>query len=105
MPHWKSNLALLWVSQLFVMVGFASTMPYVAMRIEDRGTVFGVQSTAHVIGIMLSTGASGALIYRLGASPATADWGVRGMFLAAAALSFLFLPACWAMVRRRSATT
>ena len=66
---------------------------------EDRGTVFGVQSTAHAIGIMLSTAASGALIYRLGASPATADWGVRGMFLAAAALSFLFLPACWAMVR------
>ena len=48
---------------------------------------------------MLSTAASGALIYRLGAAPATADWGVRGTFLGAAALSLLFLPACRAMVR------
>ena len=67
---------------------------------EDRGTVFGVQSTAHSLGIMLSTTASGALIYRLGAAPATADWGVRGTFLGAAALSLLFVPACWALVRR-----
>jgi MFS family permease len=70
---------------------------------RDRGTVFGVQSTAHSLGIMLSTTASGALIYRLGAAPATADWGVRGTFLAAAALSLLFVPACWAMVRRATA--
>ena len=70
---------------------------------EDRGTVFGVQSTAHSLGIMLSTTASGALIYRLGAAPATADWGVRGTFLAAAALSLLFVPACWALVRRATA--
>ena len=70
---------------------------------EDRGTVFGVQSTAHSLGIMLSTTASGALIYRLGAAPATAAWGVRGTFLGAAALSLLFLPACWAIIRRATA--
>ena len=70
---------------------------------DDRGTVFGVQSTAHSLGIMLSTAASGALIYRLGAAPATADWGVRGTFLGAAALSLLFVPACWAIVRRATA--
>ncbi|MBQ6924016.1 MAG: MFS transporter [Kiritimatiellae bacterium] len=69
---------------------------------KDRGTVFGVQSTAHSLGVMLSTAASGALIYELGARPATAAWGVRGVFLGAAALSLLFMPACLLMIRRAS---
>jgi MFS family permease len=69
---------------------------------KDRGTVFGVQSTAHSLGVMLSTAASGALIYELGAHPATAAWGVRGMFLGAAILSLLFMPACFVMIRRAS---
>ncbi len=69
---------------------------------RDRGTVFGVQSTAHSAGVMLSTVASGALIYQLGAHPATAAWGVRGIFLGSAALSLLFMPACLYMIRRAS---
>jgi MFS family permease len=69
---------------------------------KDRGTVFGVQSTAHSIGVMLSTAASGALIYELGSHPSTAAWGVRGMFLGAAILSLLFMPACFVMIRRAS---
>ena len=69
---------------------------------KDRGTVFGVQSTAHSLGVMLSTAASGALIYELGSHPSTAAWGVRGMFLGAAILSLLFMPACFVMIRRAS---
>ncbi len=69
---------------------------------KDRGTVFGIQSTAHSIGVMLSTAASGALIYELGSHPSTAAWGVRGMFLGAAILSILFMPACFVMIRRAS---
>ncbi len=69
---------------------------------KDRGTVFGVQSTAHSLGVMLSTAASGALIYELGSHPSTAAWGVRGMFLGAAILSLLFIPACFVMIRRAS---
>ncbi len=69
---------------------------------KDRGTVFGVQSTTHSLGVMLSTAASGALIYELGSHPATAAWGVRGMFLGAAILSLLFMPACFVMIRRAS---
>ena len=69
---------------------------------KDRGTVFGVQSTAHSLGVMLSTAASGALIYELGSHPSTAAWGVRGTFLGAAILSLLFMPACFVMIRRAS---
>ncbi len=69
---------------------------------KDRGTVFGVQSTAHSIGVMLSTAASGALIYELGSHPSTAAWGVRGMFLGAAILSLHFMPACFVMILRAS---
>ncbi len=72
---------------------------------KDRGTVFGVQSTAHAAGVMLSTAASGALIYRLGSRPATAAWGVRGVFLGAAILSLLFMPVCFALIRRASKET
>ena len=69
---------------------------------KDRGTVFGVQSTSHSAGVMLSTAASGALIYQLGSHPATAAWGVRGVFLGAAILSLLFMPACFLLIRRAS---
>ncbi len=69
---------------------------------KDRGTVFGVQSTAHSGGVMLSTAASGALIYQLGSHPSTAAWGVRGTFLGAAILSLLFMPACFLLIRRAS---
>ena len=69
---------------------------------KDRGTVFGVQSTSHAVGVMLSTAASGALIYQLGSHPATAAWGVRGIFLGAAVLSLLFMPACFMLIRRAS---
>lgn len=69
---------------------------------RDRGTVFGVRSTAHSTGVMLSTAASGALIYELGARESTSAWGVRGMFLGAAALSLLFIPVCLLMIRRAS---
>ena len=69
---------------------------------KDRGTVFGVQSTTHSLGVMLSTAASGGLIYVLGARPSTAAWGVRGVFLGAALLSLLFMPACFLMIRRAS---
>ena len=69
---------------------------------KDRGTVFGVQSTAHSLGVMLSTAASGTLIYQLGSHPATAAWGVRGVFLGAALLSLLFMPACLLLIRRAS---
>ena len=69
---------------------------------KDRGTVFGVQSTTHSLGVMLSTAASGALIYQLGSHPATASWGIRSMFLGAAILSLLFMPACFLLIRRAS---
>ena len=69
---------------------------------KDRGTVFGVQSTTHSLGVMLSTAASGGLIYVLGARPSTAAWGVRGVFLGAALLSLLFMPACFLMIRHAS---
>ena len=69
---------------------------------KDRGTVFGVQSTAHSAGVMLSTAASGALIYQLGSHSSAAAWGVRGVFLGAAILSLLFMPACFMLIRRAS---
>ncbi len=69
---------------------------------KDRGTVFGVQSTSHSAGVMLSTAASGALIYQLGSHPSTSAWGVRGVFLGAAILSLLFMPACFLLIRRAS---
>lgn len=72
---------------------------------QDRGAVFGVQSTAHSVGVMLSTAASGALIYELGAHSATAAWGVRGVFLGAVALTLLFMPVCFFMIRRASRGT
>ena len=49
---------------------------------------------------LMAWSSSSWVIYRMGAAPATADWGVRGTFLGAAALSLLFVPACGAMVRR-----
>ena len=69
---------------------------------KDRGTVFGVQSTAHSAGVMLSTAASGALIYQLGSHASMSAWGVRGVFLGAALLSLLFMPACFLLIRRAS---
>ena len=69
---------------------------------KDRGTVFGIQSTAHSGGVMLATAASGALIYQLGSHPSTSAWGVRGTFLGAAILSLLFMPACFLLIRRAS---
>ena len=82
MPHWKRNLALLWVSQLFVMVGFASTMPFIPLFVSDhlgisdpgpRGAVVASFSFAATLGYGIFNPLWGALSDRRGSSSRSAS--------------------------------
>ena len=92
MPHWKRNLALLWVSQLFVMVGFASTMPFIPLFVSDhlgisdpgpRGAVVAAFSFAATLGYGIFNPVWGALSDRVGVKPML----LRGTFSGVSAAS------------------
>ena len=95
--YWKTNLALLWVSQLMVMAGFAAAMPFIPLFIADhlgivdtgpRGAVVASFNFAGTLGYAIFCPLWGMLSDRVGVKPML----YRGTFLAA----FIFPLMSWA---------
>ena len=107
MVNWKRNLALLWVSQLFVMAGFAAAMPFIPLFIADklgivdtgaRGAVVASFNFAGTLGYGIFCPIWGALSDRVGVKPML----YRGTFLAAFIFpAMAFASTSWELVAIR----
>ena len=91
-PSWKLNLALLWISQLFVMAGFAAMIPFVSLFIKNDLHVTDSGSLGFYVSMFSFAGAIGYAVFCPIWGMLSDRFGIKPMLLRGTFVSAFFFP-------------
>ena len=91
-PSWKINLAMLWISQLFVMAGFAAMIPFVSLFIKNDLHVTDPGSLGFYVSMFSFAGAIGYAVFCPIWGMLSDRFGIKPMLLRGTFVSAIFFP-------------